>query len=80
MAYDEVLAQRLHDLLDGEPGVGSRKMFGGLGFMVEGHIAVAAGSSGDLIVRADPAQGEEWVDGESSSKVTGKIESEWPES
>jgi TfoX/Sxy family transcriptional regulator of competence genes len=64
MAYDEVLAQRLHDLLDGEPGVGSRKMFGGLGFMVEGHIAVAAGSSGDLIVRADPAQGEEWVDGE----------------
>jgi len=64
MAYDEVLAQRIHDLLEGEPGVTSRKMFGGLGFMVEGHMAVAAGSSGDLMVRADPAQGEEWVDGE----------------
>ena len=64
MAYDEVLAQRIHDLLEGEPGVTSKKMFGGLGFMVEGHMAVAAGSSGDLMVRADPAQGEEWVDGE----------------
>lgn len=63
MAYDEVLAQRIHDLLEGEPGVTSKKMFGGLGFMVEGHMAVAAGSSGDLMVRADPAQGEEWVDG-----------------
>ena len=65
MAYDEVLAQRIHDLLEGEPGVTSKKMFGGLGFMVEGHMAVAAGNSGDLMVRADPAQGEEWVDGES---------------
>ena len=65
MAYDEVLARRIHDLLEGEPGVTSKKMFGGLGFMVEGHMAVAAGSSGDLMVRADPAQGEEWVDGES---------------
>ena len=65
MAYDEELAQRIHDLLDGEPGVTSKKMFGGLGFMVDGHMAVAAGSSGALMVRADPADGERWVDGES---------------
>jgi hypothetical protein len=65
MAYDEVLAQRIHDLLDGEAGLTSKKMFGGLGFMLDGHMAVAAGSSGSLMVRADPAQGEEWVDGES---------------
>ena len=64
MAYDEVLAQRIHDLLDGEEGLTSKKMFGGLGFMLDGHMAVAAGSSGDLMVRADPADGEEWVDGE----------------
>ena len=61
MAYDEVLAQRIHDLLDGEPGVTSQKMFGGLGFMVEGHMAVAAGSSGALMVRADPDEGASWV-------------------
>lgn len=65
MAYDEVLARRIHDLLDGEPGLTSRKMFGGLGFMLDGHMAMAAGSSGSLMVRADPAQCEEWVDGES---------------
>lgn len=28
MAYDEALAQRIHDLLDGVEGVTSRKMFG----------------------------------------------------
>lgn len=63
MAYDEELAQRIHDLLDGEPGVTSKRMFGGLGFMVDGHMAVAAGSQGSLMVRADPADGEEWADG-----------------
>lgn len=64
MAYDEVLAQRIHDLLDGEEGLTSKKMFGGLGFMLDGHMAVAAASSGGLMVRADPATGEQWVDGE----------------
>ena len=64
MAYDEALAERVRDELGGEPGVTERKMFGGLGFMVDGHIAVAAGSGGDLMVRADPATSEEWVDGE----------------
>jgi TfoX/Sxy family transcriptional regulator of competence genes len=65
MAYDEGLARRIHDLLDGEPGVTAKKMFGGLGFMVDGHMAVAAGSKGSLMVRADPADGERWVDGAS---------------
>jgi TfoX/Sxy family transcriptional regulator of competence genes len=60
MAYDEVLAQRIHDLLDGQPGVTSRKMFGGLGFMLDGHMAVAAASSGSLMVRADPADAASW--------------------
>ena len=64
MAYDEVLAERVRDQLSGEPGVTERKMFGGLGFMVDGHMAVAAGSGGDLMVRADPAISEGWVDGE----------------
>jgi TfoX/Sxy family transcriptional regulator of competence genes len=63
MAYDEVLAQRIHDVLDGQEGLTSRKMFGGLGFMVGGHMAVAAASSGALMVRVDPATGEQWIDG-----------------
>lgn len=63
MAYDEVLAQRIRDLVDGEAGWTSKKMFGGLGFMLDGHLAVAAGSGGALMVRVDPADGESWVDG-----------------
>lgn len=64
MAYDEALAQRIRDSLDGEPGVTERKMFGGLGFMVHGNMAVAAASQGSLMVRIDPADAENWVDGE----------------
>ncbi|WP_457207114.1 TfoX/Sxy family protein [Nocardioides sp. P5_C9_2] len=64
MAYDEALAARVRDELGGEPGVTEKKMFGGLGFMVEGHMAVAASSGGDLMVRADPATSQKWLDGE----------------
>ena len=65
MAYDEELARRIHDLLDGVPGVTSKAMFGGLGFMVDDHMAVAAASDGSLMVRADPTDAEAWVDGTS---------------
>lgn len=64
MAYDEELAARVRDELLGEAGVTERAMFGGLGFMVEGNMAVAAGSGGALMVRADPADAEQWIDGE----------------
>ena len=58
MAYDEELADRVREMLAAEPGLTERKMFGGLGFMLEGHMAVAAGSGGSLMVRIDPAEGE----------------------
>ena len=61
MAYDVELADRIRDVLEttddldvvGE--VVEKKMFGGLGFLVGGHMAVAAGSRGDLMMRVDPA-------------------------
>ena len=40
MAYDEGLAQRLHDALDGRVDYSTKKMFGGLAFMVNGHMTV----------------------------------------
>jgi TfoX N-terminal domain len=64
MAYDRALAERIRDQLSGEPGVTEKAMFGGLGFMVDGHLAVAASSTGDLMVRTDPAVTDTWVDGE----------------
>jgi hypothetical protein len=58
----EELAGRLRDLLAEEPGAAGReltekKMFGGLGFMVAGNMAVAASGQGGLMVRVDPAEG-----------------------
>ena len=34
MAYDEGLAERIRDVLRDRPGLGERKMFGGLAFML----------------------------------------------
>lgn len=40
MAYDEGLAQRIRDVLAGRPDFIEKKMFGGLAFMVNGHMCV----------------------------------------
>lgn len=62
MAYDEELAHRVRAALGPEPGLTEKRMFGGLGFMVDGHMAVAASGQGGLMVRVDPAASEELVD------------------
>lgn len=56
MAYDEELADRIRELVADEPGFAEKRMFGGLAFLVGGHMAVAAGSKGGLMVRIDPEQ------------------------
>ena len=55
MAYDEDLANRLRELLAGET-VTEKRMFGGLAFLVGGHMAVVASGQGGLMVRCDPEQ------------------------
>jgi hypothetical protein len=54
MAYDRDLANRLREALAGEDGVTEKAMFGGLAFLVGGHMAVAASGQGGLLVRVDP--------------------------
>ena len=61
MAYDEALADRIRDLLAGEPGLTERKMFGGLAFLIGGNMAVAASGQGGVLVRVDPAQSDRLV-------------------
>ena len=58
MAYDEDLADRLRELLVGEPDLAEKKMFGGLAFLIGGNMSVAASGQGGLLVRVDPAQSE----------------------
>jgi TfoX/Sxy family transcriptional regulator of competence genes len=60
MAYDEQLAEEVRERLaatDGE--LTEKRMFGGLGFMVDGNLTVAASRRGGLLVRTDPADAEE---------------------
>jgi len=53
MAYDEDLANRIRELIAGDPDVDEKRMFGGLAFLVAGHMAVAASHDGGLMVRVD---------------------------
>jgi len=62
MAYDEDLAERIRSLLEGEPGLSEKKMFGGLAFLVNGNMAVAASGQGGIMLRVDPAQTEALLD------------------
>ncbi len=61
MAYDEELAARIRTLVGAEPGVTEQKMFGGLAFLIGGHMAVAASGQGGLLVRVDPAESDRLV-------------------
>jgi TfoX/Sxy family transcriptional regulator of competence genes len=62
VAYDEDLANRIRELIAAEPAVTEKKMFGGLGFMVGGHMAVAASGQGGLLVHVDPDETEALVE------------------
>jgi len=42
MAYDEDLANRIRELLGSEQGVEEKRMFGGLAFLINGNMSVAA--------------------------------------
>jgi hypothetical protein len=58
MAYDEKLAFRMRNLLLQTPGFVEKKMFGGVGFMIQGNMA--CGVHGDkVIVRLNPDGYEE---------------------
>jgi TfoX/Sxy family transcriptional regulator of competence genes len=58
MAYDEDLANRVRELLAGEDAITERKMFGGLVFLLHGHMSVSASRNGGLLVRIDPSDTE----------------------
>lgn len=57
VAYDRDLADRIRELV-ADHEVTEQAMFGGLGFLIGGHLAVAASGRGGLMVRVDPQQGE----------------------
>jgi TfoX/Sxy family transcriptional regulator of competence genes len=70
MAYDDALADRIRRVVQDEPGLSERRMFGGLAFLVHGNMAVGASSKGGLLLRVDPARTESLVDGEHVRRFT----------
>jgi hypothetical protein len=56
MAYDEGLAQRLREMFHETPGVQEKKMFGGLVFMLNGHMCIGVSSKAALLVRVGADQ------------------------
>jgi hypothetical protein len=68
MAYDEELAERIRGLLPDVP-VAEQKMFGGLAFLVGGHMSVVASGKGGLMLRCDPADTDRLVGEPGASRM-----------
>ena len=58
MAFDEALAGRIRDALARKKGIEEKKMFGGVGFLLNGNMLVGVWKD-SLIVRLGPDEGEE---------------------
>ena len=79
MAYDERVAQRIRDLVVGDLDVTEKRMFGGLAFLVNGNMSVAASSKGGLMVRLDEDEAEALLerDGVRPFEMRGKAMRGW---
>ena len=58
MPYEEDLAHRIRELLAEEVGVIEKRMFGGLSFLIGGHISVAASGRGGLLLGCEHEETE----------------------
>jgi hypothetical protein len=56
MAYDEELAGRIHQLIGDDPALTEKRMFGGLAFLINGNMSIAASGQGGIMVRCEPEQ------------------------
>lgn len=55
MAYDEALAQRIREALRDNAGITEKKMFGGIAFLLHGHMFVGI-SDFSLMARIGPTE------------------------
>jgi hypothetical protein len=62
VAYDTELVERIRELLAPERGVDEKRMFGGLAFLINGNMAVAASGQGGLLVRVPPDETDKLLD------------------
>lgn len=62
MPYDPVLADRIRALLADAEGLTEKKMFGGVGFMIGGHMACGAHNDGNLMIHCDKQTSRAWAE------------------
>jgi TfoX/Sxy family transcriptional regulator of competence genes len=79
MAYDEALAARLRAALSFENGITEKAMFGGLAFLLDGNMVVAASGKGGLMLRVDPAESDSLLerDGVGPMEMNGRATRGW---
>jgi TfoX/Sxy family transcriptional regulator of competence genes len=79
MTYDEDLADRVRTAIGDLAVVTEKRMFGGLGFLVNGNLAVSASSRGGLMLRVDPADLESVLaeDGVTPFEMHGRAMNGW---
>lgn len=68
MAYDEGLAQRIREQLETRTDVSEKKMFGGLCFIVSGHMAFGI-IKNELMARVGPDQYDESLSAEYAKEM-----------
>lgn len=56
MTFDDDLANRVRELLAKDPDTTEKRMFGGLAFLVNGHMSVSVSRLGGLLVRVAPSE------------------------
>jgi TfoX/Sxy family transcriptional regulator of competence genes len=73
MAFNELLAERIRQRLARRKNVEEKKMFGGLGFLLNGNLLVGARED-SLLVRVGPEQSDEALQEAhvSEFKITGR--------
>jgi hypothetical protein len=69
MAYDEDLAERIRGLIGEDPELTEKKMFGGLAFLIAGHIAIVASGQGGAMIRVGREQCEALIGTTSATTV-----------
>lgn len=82
MAFSEEYAERVRLMLVQTPNVTEQKMFGSLGFMVNGHLTVGVGDGSDgsiIMVRVDKAAENAYLQepGASTSTMGTKVMRGW---
>src|ERR1700730_362446 len=60
MAFEEALAERIRHLLARRKNVEEKKMFSGIGFLLNGNLLVGVRKD-SLLVRLDPDQNDEAI-------------------